>query len=206
MRMLEKEYSFRRVRSRWISTTEIGVTLGTGVEQAIGLEVEIRLDDSRVQRRLNQALRTVRYNPDALLDFAEQQVAAEGSRLSELSSDSLGMLFLLSILLDLKSWGTQIDVHNSTLVVRNFHASYATEDHQRIRGALQRLKAENSTYQPPVSETKALDILLNGNIELAASRTLDDDVMLDFRRGNIDLVNALPRERRSFHEVCYLWV
>ena len=105
MHLLQNVYRPRQRLSRWISIGEIGATVSHPVEPIMGLESDIRVQDGRVQRRLNSLLRKSHYNQAVFLDMATEYVLDGQDNVKDKDPDAVGLLFLLSVLVDLHSWG-----------------------------------------------------------------------------------------------------
>ena len=204
MRVLEIKQSPSRTRMRKIPAQGIEARMKQEADGGTGTETEVRLADGRVQRRLNYALRNARYDPKAFLVAAQQELSEQLESSIAKPDDVIGYLFILSVLLDLHSWGSEILIRNSCLVIRNIHSTFDTNDHTRVREALQRLKKEGESYEPAVPADVALDILLSGSVVLRAAAHGGDDVGNDFRRGVTTW--SMPyrgREGRSTRFVLY---
>ena len=85
------------------------------------------------------------------------------------SSRSSSFTFLISLLADLDAWGAIFEFYRSQLYVSLPNLTSGTFDssvRDRIRSSLVRLRGTHTSYEPVISEDKALEVLSSGQIDL----------------------------------------
>jgi len=129
---------------------------------------QIRISPSVVelQRELLQVYQEANYSTDEFIGIIHQINKEDDIN----TSRSYAFIFLISLLADLNAWGAIFEFYRSQLYVSLPNLTSGTIDSSvkdKIRSSLVRLRGTDTSYEPPITDEKALEVLSSGQIELS---------------------------------------
>ena len=139
---------------------------------SIGTEkFQILLNDSSAQRQINKILLLSNYDIRKILEQINTLLDSENDDsqeiLSSYSQSKLHLMFALSAIQDLISWGSDIEVMESQLWLTKTRELINQEENSgQLRGAMTSLKSSEISYFAPISSKNALQMLIEGELRL----------------------------------------
>lgn len=145
---------------------------------------QIRISPSVVelQRELLRIYQEANYSVDEFIRIIHK-INDEND---ESVSNNYSLIFLISLLADLDAWGAIFEFYRSQLYVSLPNLTSDTFDSSikdKIRSSLVRLRGTETTYSPPISENKAIEVLSSGQIELIEVNDTNSSEAEIFRSG-----------------------
>lgn len=191
LRQLQNERS-RRLKAYTQSYIAMN-TNSQGVNQKefspVGTEkFQILLNDSSAQRQLNKILLLSNYEIAGILEKIESLLENETDENQEIlgsySQSKLHLMFALSAIQDLISWGSDIEVMESQLwLTKTKELINKDENSGQLRGAMTSLKSSEISYFAPISSNEALQMLIEGELRLELVTPKNIDSANVFRDG-----------------------
>lgn len=128
---------------------------------------QIRISPSVVelQRELVQVYQEANYSIDEFIGIIHQ--INEENNIN--TSRSYSFIFLISLLADLNAWGAIFEFYRSQLYVSLPNLTSGTFDSSvkdKIRSSLVRLRGNDTSYEAPITDEKAIHVLSSGQIDL----------------------------------------
>ena len=132
---------------------------------------QILLNDSSAQRQLNKILLLSNYEISSILEKIESLLENETDDNQEIlasyTQSKLHLMFALSAIQDLISWGSDIEVMESQLWLTKTRELINQEENSgQLRGAMTSLKSSEISYFAPISSKNALQMLIEGELRL----------------------------------------
>ena len=145
----------------------------------------IRLNSPFAQRLLNKDLIQSKFDSSVLIDKWKSLESQEKyQELQKLVDWQVTFEFMKSIVLDLVSWGVDIEIHDSTIYfVKNPNKINDSMHQNIIRNALTNLKIDRKQFDSNLSDKEALEMLKYGEIELVKVTPEQKDLSEVFRHG-----------------------
>jgi hypothetical protein len=145
---------------------------------------QIRISPSVVelQRELLQVYQEANYSIDKFIEIIHQINKEDNIN----TSRSYSFIFLISLLADLNAWGAIFEFYRSQLYVSLPNLTSGTFDSSvkdKIRNSLVRLRGTDTSYEPPISDEKALEVLSSGQIDLSEINDVNSFEADIFRSG-----------------------
>ena len=174
MRHLRNERS-RRLKAftqSYIDMSARSQELNEKAFSSIGTEkFQILLNDSSAQRQINKILLLSNYDIRKILEQINTLLDSENDDsqeiLSSYSQSKLHLMFALSAIQDLISWGSDIQVMESQLWLTKTRELINQEENSgQLRGAMTSLKSSEISYFAPISSKNALQMLIEGELRL----------------------------------------
>jgi len=174
LRHLRKERS-RRLKAfiqSYIDMSANSQELNEKAFSPIGTEkFQILLNDSSAQRQINKILLLSNYEITRILEKINSLLDSENDDnqeiLSSYSQSKLHLMFALSAIQDLISWGSDIEVMESHLwLTKTRELINNNQNSGQLRGALTSLKSSEISYFAPISSNHALQMLIEGELRL----------------------------------------
>jgi hypothetical protein len=149
---------------------------------------QIMLSDSHAQRQLNRMLHLSNYSisefEKSVLDFLETENCEVVTEIQELKESKLHLLFALSAIQDLISWGSTLDVLESQLWLgKTKDLINRHENSENLRDAMTSLKSSEISYFAPITANEALEMLRNGELRLELVSPKNNETSDLFRQG-----------------------
>jgi len=149
---------------------------------------QILLSDSHAQRQLNRMLQLSNYSiPEfekSVLDFLESENCEVVAQIQDLKESKLHLLFALSAIQDLISWGSTLDVLESQLWLgKTKDLINRNENSENLRDAMTSLKSSEISYFAPTTSEDALEMLRNGELRLELVSPKNNETSDLFRQG-----------------------
>ena len=149
---------------------------------------QILLNDSSAQRQLNKLLLRSNYEITRILEQIGSLLGDETDDdqeiLSSFTQGKLHLMFALSAIQDLISWGSDIEVIESQLwLTKTRELINKDENSGQLRGAMTSLKSSEISYFAPILPNDALKMLCEGELrlELVSPKNLESSNV--FRHG-----------------------
>jgi hypothetical protein len=132
---------------------------------------QILLNDSSAQRQLNKLLLLSNYEITRILEqigsLLDHETDHDQDMLPSFTQSKLHLMFALSAIQDLISWGSDIEVIESQLwLTKTKELINKDENSGQLRGAMTSLKSSAISYFAPISPKEALKMLCEGELRL----------------------------------------
>jgi hypothetical protein len=132
---------------------------------------QILLNDSSAQRQLNKLLLLSNYEITRILEqigsLLDHETDHDQDMLPSFTQSKLHLMFALSAIQDLISWGSDIEVIESQLwLTKTKELINKDENSGQLRGAMTSLKSSAISYFAPISSKEALKMLCEGELRL----------------------------------------
>ena len=183
----------RRLKAVFQSYKEMNANLNDSSLNSISSRVEtekfqILLSDSHAQRQLNRMLQLSNYSiPEfekSLLDYLGKENCEVVAQIQDLKESKLHLLFALSAIQDLISWGSTLDVLESQLWLgKTKDLINRNENSENLRDAMTSLKSSEVSYFAPITSEDALEMLKNGELYLQLVSPKNNETSDLFRQG-----------------------
>jgi hypothetical protein len=149
---------------------------------------QILLSDSHAQRQLNRMLQLSDYSiPEfekTMIDFLGIENGEVDAQIRELKESKLHLLFALSAIQDLMSWGSTLDVLESQLWLgKTKDLINRNENSENLRDAMTSLKSSEISYFAPITSENALEMLKEGELRLELVSPKNNETSDLFRQG-----------------------
>lgn len=149
---------------------------------------QILLSDSHAQRQLNRLLQQSNYSIElfekSVLNFLDKECVEGDANIKEIKDSKLHLLFALSAIKDLISWGSTIDVLESQLWLGKTKDLINRNDNsENLRDAMTTLKSSEISYFAPIDSDDALVMLKEGELRLELVTPKNTETSDLFRQG-----------------------
>jgi hypothetical protein len=168
--------SSRRIKTSNWSCNLMSIKTGESIVVSSNVNVatekfRILLDDAHAQRHLNRMLQTSNYSvPDfvqSVSKYLDDEFRDDLHSIEGYSQSKLQLLFALSAIQDLISWGSSLDIIESQLwLTKTKEEINNNQNAGNLRGAMTSLKTSEISYFAPITQEAALDILKEGKLQL----------------------------------------
>ncbi len=190
--LFRPKYS-RRIKTSQTSCNLMSIKKGEPIPISDHVNVatekfRILLADAHAQRQLNRMLQMANYSVPEFVQCASKYLDDEFrddfNSIESYSHSKLQLLFALSAIQDLVSWGSSLDVIESQLwLAKTKEVINNNLNAENLRGAMTSLKSSEISYFAPITQEAALDFLKEGQLklELVSPKNIESSEI--FRQG-----------------------
>jgi len=183
----------RRMKAVFRSHNVMSANLNESSANSISSRVEtekfqILLSDSHAQRQINRMLQLSNYSivefEKSMLDFLSKENGEDDLWMQQLKESKLHLLFALSAIQDLMSWGSTLNVLESQLWLgKTKDLINRNENSENLREAMTSLKSSEISYFAPITSASALEMLREGELRLELVSPKNNETSDLFRQG-----------------------